>query len=82
MKGKLLIGLLILLTSCGGSGYWIREDLVVRGSLTIPEFHHHRCDSVECKCFYIEEITFDFVDTMVIEYYEPKINRRKFVKSK
>jgi hypothetical protein len=81
MKNIFLIGFLFLLTSCS-NGYWVQEDLVIRGSITIPEFHHHRCDSLECKCFYVEEVTFDFVDTMVIEYYEPKIKRRKFGKLK
>jgi hypothetical protein len=71
----LLIGFSSLFISCSlsnNSGYWVEEDIVVKDTIFVEQFHEHICDSNGCVCLYIEPWIIPYVDTLHVEYWVPK----------
>lgn len=79
MFKKLLIifGISLSLFSCKTTEcYYIdgTEKIVIEDTLLFPEYHIHFEDYKDCKpfCFYVEETTYLYVDTLEVEIIKCK----------
>ena len=67
----IIILLTLLLTSCSVSNpRYIEKTIIVKSEYTIPESHDHFEVNGELVCLYLDEISFEEIDTLYIEYYK------------
>jgi hypothetical protein len=72
----LIATILYSISSCSTEkdigGYWVSNEIVIDDTLHFPEVHEHYCDSVECKCVYVDAWSMRLVDTFYVKYWEEK----------